>query len=162
MFVAQPCTQLSDGRHPRILRKEAAIPLVDGHVRRSHDTFRIAVHVSAVRADILATDRHFAAKDRVRQNELRRNEAVTHTILRVYDAVFLHAAHLLGVRARRVAARVEVGIEVNPQAAHLPIIVSVDSVRRIRRFAPLPAVLPFVVKSIVGVNDTVENRMPRP
>ena len=33
--------------------------------------------------------------------------------------------------------------------------------RRIGRFAPLPAVLPFVVKSIVGVDDAVEHRVSR-
>ena len=112
-----------------------------------------------MRADILATDGQLATKNGVRQDQLRRCEPVAHTILRVHHAVFLHATRLHGMRTRRAAARVEIDVEVDPQATHRTVVIRIETVRWIVRRTACIVAMPFVVKGRVGVNHAVESRV---
>ena len=159
MLIAQPDAQLPDRRLPCILRKEATVPFVCGHIRRRDNALEVAVHVRAMRADILATDGQLTTKNGVRQDQLRRCEPVAHTIFRVHHAVFLHATRLHGMRARRAAARVEIDVEVDPQAAHRPVVIRIETVCRVVRRTACIVAMPFVVKGRVGVNHAVESRV---
>ena len=159
MLVAQPDAELPDRRLPCILRKEATVPFVRSHIRRRDNALGVAVYVRAMRADVLATDGQFAAKDGVRQDQLRRCEPVAYAILRVHHAVFLHATRLHGMRTRRASARVEIDVEVDPQAAHRAVVIRIETVRWVVRRAACIVAMPFVVKGRVGVNHAVESRV---
>ena len=57
---------------------------------------------------------------------------------------------------RRATTRVVVRIEVDSHAAHCPVVIRIETVRWVGRLAPILTVLPFVVKSPVGIHHAVE------
>ena len=126
MLVAHACIYSTKGQCMAILGKARGILLADDAIGRREVILWVPIDILTIGIGIFATRREASTPYGIGKHELACPHTIIHLVIGVYNAAFIHRAHLIVSVVPILILHQQVGIKIDIQFAYSTVIICVE------------------------------------